>query len=233
MCDFEAKRTAMKKLLWLIPLFIFWTNSHGGIMGGLATFGLAILGWFLARLMNWESPISNLDDAAFVAGLFIVCGLTVLLNPYGIELPKTWLAIMNSPVIAARIMEHAPLLKDQDGLIVTAFGVFYVTALIGTFPQRPRVTWLIPLVWFALAWSRVRHAPLFAVTATIALADFLPQVRWVKWLGKRGWDTFKIESVSAQHRQLSLTQLAIPILAISSLLIFAGHKEIPVYRDKV
>ena len=60
MCDFEAKRTTSKKLLWLIPIFILWTNSHGGILGGLATFGLAILGWFLARLMHWESPITNL-----------------------------------------------------------------------------------------------------------------------------------------------------------------------------
>ena len=222
MCDFEAKRTAMKKLLWLIPIFILWTNSHGGILGGLATFGLFILGWFLFRFMRWESPISNLDDAAFVAGLFFVCGLTVLLNPYGIKLPQTWLAIMNSPVIAARIQEHAPLLNGQGSMVVIALGLFYLTALIGTFPQRPRVSWLIPLVWFALACSRVRHAPLFAITATIALADFFPQVRWVKWLGERGWDIFRIKPAMAQHRQLSLKQLAIPILALGSLLIFAG-----------
>ena len=106
--------------------------------------------------------------------------------------------------------------------MVIAFGLFYLTALIGTFPQRPRVTWLIPLVWFALACSRVRHAPLFAVTAAVALADFFPQVRWVKWLGERGWDTFRIESALAQQSAIIFNTIGYTILAIGSLLIFAG-----------
>ena len=45
------------------------------------------------------------------------------------------------------------------------------------------MTWLLPVVWLALACSRVRHAPLFALTAALALAEFIPQVRWVRWLG--------------------------------------------------
>jgi hypothetical protein len=58
------------------------------------------------------------------------------------------------------------------------------------FPGRPRVTWLLPLVWFYLACTRIRHAPLFAVTATLALADMLPATRWARWLARPGSDLF-------------------------------------------
>ena len=222
--DFEAKRITRKKLLWLVPLFILWTNSHGGVLGGLATLMLTIAGWSLARLLHWESPINNFGESLFLWGLFLACGLTILLNPYGMELPKTWLAIMNSPVIATRIQEHAPLLKltGQGSLMVISFGIFYLAALLGTLPQRPRITWFIPLVWFALTLSRVRHAPLFAVTAAVALADIFPQVRWAKLLAARGYETFHIESTPSQSRRLSLTQLVIPVLVVFSLLTFAG-----------
>ena len=40
----------------------------------------------------------------------------------------------------------------------------------------------MPLVWFVLALLRVRNAPLFAVTAAIALADMLPYSRVGRWL---------------------------------------------------
>jgi hypothetical protein len=221
-CDFEAKRITRKQLLWLVPVFIFWANSHGGVLGGLGTLFLTITGWSLARLIHWESPLNNFREELFLWGLFLACGLATLVNPYGMELPRTWLAIMNSPVISARIQEHVPLLKSQGSVMVIAFGIFYLGALLGTLPRRPRITWLIPLVWFVLAWSRVRHAPLFAVTAVVALADILPRVRWAKWLAAHGFDTFRIKSGLSQGRKLSLTQLALPVLAVCSLLIFVG-----------
>jgi hypothetical protein len=37
-----------------------------------------------------------------------------------------------------------------------------------------RVTWLLPLLWLALTVSRVRHGPLFAVLAGLAIAEMLP-----------------------------------------------------------
>ena len=47
--DFDRRRIGIKQLLWLIPLCIVWTNLHGGVLGGIATFGLAIGGWFVTR----------------------------------------------------------------------------------------------------------------------------------------------------------------------------------------
>jgi hypothetical protein len=38
----------------------------------------------------------------------------------------------------------------------------------------------VPLVWLALAWGRIRHAPLFAIASCVSLADILPEVGWVR-----------------------------------------------------
>ena len=73
-----------------------------------------------------------------------------------------------------------------------ALGLFYLACLVGALP-RPRVTWLLPVVWLALACSRVRNAPLFALTAALALAEFLPQVRWARWLSDRGSVIFRLQ----------------------------------------
>ena len=44
--------------------------------------------------------------------LLLGCLLTVFLNPYGLELPKTWLALINSPVVPQVIQEHVSLFKE-------------------------------------------------------------------------------------------------------------------------
>jgi hypothetical protein len=57
--------------------------------------------------------------------------------------------------------------------------------LLGVFPKRPRITWLIPLVWFVFAIQRARNASLFGIVAAIALADMLPHSRVGEWLTRR------------------------------------------------
>ena len=53
------------------------------------------------------------------------------------------------------------------------------------------MTWLLPLVWLYLATTRIRHAPLFAVMASVTLADLFPQTRWAAWLEKHRPDMYQ------------------------------------------
>ena len=191
--DVEAGRRRLRQLWWLVPLVVLWANVHGGVLAGLGTIGLVAAGWCLAWMLGRDSPIRHLRDAIALVALLLVCGLSVLVNPYGAGLPRLWLNILSLP-LPELIQEHAPLvdladpwgwLTDPLGSTVVLFGLGYLAALIGVFPKRPRITWLLPLVWFVLACQRVRNAPLFALTAAIALADFLPHARWAKWLERR------------------------------------------------
>lgn len=198
--DFEAGRLDVARLLWLLPIYILWTNLHGGVLGGLATMAIALAGWTGYRLLGRESPIRDGWQFFALCGVLAACGLTVLINPYGALMVRTWLGIMESETLTRIIIEHwsmaetfkqRGLAQSSDALLIIVLGVLYVAALLSTLPRWPRVTWLLPLVWFYLAYSRIRHGPLFAVTAAIALADLLPYSRPARWLARTGSDLFQ------------------------------------------
>jgi hypothetical protein len=199
LCDFEAGRASLRSLFWLVPLFAVWVNIHGGVLGGMGTLGLTACAWSLLALAGWQSPLSRPRQVVTLAALVAACCLTAFLNPYGLDLPRSWFAVLGSPVVAQHIQEHAPLLRSGPvAAWVALLGAVYGAALVGVLPGRLRVTWLVPLVWFALTWGRVRHGPLFAITAVVALADLFPEVRWVGWLGRHGMETFRLRPHQAE-----------------------------------
>jgi hypothetical protein len=189
LCDFEAGRISLRKLFWLIPLFVVWTNMHGGMVGGVATMALAVFGWSMFWVLGLESPIKSGRQIFVLISLVLGCAVTALVNPYGLELPRAWFPLMRSPYLPILIAEHGPLMSSYVGYTVLLFALFYVVALLGVLPKVPRITWLLPIVWFFLAWTRVRHGPLFAITAGIALADMVPYIRWMGWLARHGSET--------------------------------------------
>jgi hypothetical protein len=85
------------------------------------------------------------------------------------------------------VSEHQPVrLSDLNGLAVVGFGIFYILMLAGTLPNWPRVSWLLPLVWFGLSVHSIRHGPLFCVVALVAMSDLLPHTIWFRWFQKHG-----------------------------------------------
>jgi len=220
--DFEAGRLGLGRLAWLVPLFILWTNWHGVVLGGLATLGLATLGWSLAWVLGRDSPIRQTRQAILLWLLVLACGLTVLVNPYGARLPITWLEIMSSPVVPRLIVEHAPPSPRQPEFwIILALGLVYGVVFLSTLPRWPRITWLIPFVWFALALSRVRHAPLFAIGAMLALAEMLPHARLAVWLARPGRDLYQLpDQVAVADQRLPARRdwrpLILPVLLVLS-----------------
>lgn len=193
LCDFESGRIPFRSLFWLVPVSLLWANTHDGVVGGMGTIGLTIAGWGFCKLLGWNGPLVNYRQFILSGILIICCGLTALVNPYGLEVPRTWFTLLSSPVLPQMITEHFPLLRSPVGWAALPFGLLYLAALVGVLPRRPRVTWLIPLVWLYLAWTRIRHGPLFVTTASIALAEMLPHVRWAAGLSRWGSDLFRIQ----------------------------------------
>jgi hypothetical protein len=183
--DFEAGRIGLGRLTWLIPLWFGWVNCHGAILGGLGTFGLAAAGWTVARLFRAPSPVPNARAAGFLV-LVLVAGLAaIFLNPYGLEMPRAWNAIVQSRELPRAIVEHASLARTRSWQVLILASLF-VAAFVGVGVRPEKVTSALPIVWLILAFGRVRHAPLFAVAATLALAELLPRARWASRLSERG-----------------------------------------------
>ena len=255
--DYERKRCTEWRLAGLIPLYVLWVNLHGGVLGGTMTLGLAVAGWgvlFLARLARERrgvslpveiksddrqahaaplTPIKNWRTAFLLVGIVAACGLTPFANPHGLEMIRIWQRIVASKVLPQVVNEHMPLDPASPlGLTVIALGAFYLLLLAGTLPKPPRVSWLIPLVWFALSFKGIRQGPLFAVCAGVAIADLWKHTLWHQLLVKHGdgstaWNTNDATRVAATQR--GAFWFAIPALLVAfCFTLQAKHVAVPV-----
>lgn len=201
--DVEAGRVSPTRLWCLPPLFVVWVNTHGGVLGGLATLVIFALLWLirprLLRGRRAETAIADLNSiepsaadgvpvarprAPLLGTVVALCTITVLVNPFGPALPRVWLSLMGSSVIPKVIIEHArlaPISPEGGMILLLAAGYFYL--LYDVQPRGVRVAWLLPAIWFLLALSRVRHGPIFAILVALAIADMIPHSpacrRWI------------------------------------------------------
>ena len=153
----EAGRASIVSLLGLVPVFVIWTNSHGGALGGYATLGLVFMGWLIAWPLRMETPVQSVKQALGLIAVGLVIGATILATPYGLDVPKTWIRLMLMPELKTFVIEHMPAdPRDPLNAPFFALGLVYLTTMAGL-RRLPRVTWLIPIVWFALGCDRCRH----------------------------------------------------------------------------
>jgi hypothetical protein len=220
----DRGRSGLGRLAWLIPLYVLWTNVHGGTLGGCMMIGLAAAGWGLSFLRKKESPLRSWRDVALLALILAGCGLSVLVNPFGLELLRTWHRVLGSTAMKEIVSEHMPLALDHTaGQVVVGFAAVYLFALVGTLPKWPRVTWLIPLVWLALTFQSIRQGPLFIVSAVFALADIWPHTVWHRILLKNG-DSL----VEPPASRAGIRWCVLPILlTIASLLLILSKTPAP------
>jgi hypothetical protein len=236
--DYERGRCTSWRLVGLIPLYVLWTNLHGGVLGGTITLGMAVAGWGLlflrSRLVKSKStsqnpdtatsnidpnqseeltPIRNWRTAFLLCGIVIACGLAPFINPHGMEMIRIWQRIVTSKVLPQVVHEHQPLKPSEPlGQAIIGLGAFYLILLAGTFSRKPRVTWLIPLVWLALSFKGIRQGPLFAITAVIAMVDLWPYTIWHRLLVKYG-DGSLARSPDYSPRPL-LAPFLVPVIAV-------------------
>lgn len=182
--DVETGRARVRDLAWLLPLFIVWVNCHGAVLGGIATFAFAAIVWLGAWAVGWRSPLRDRSQAVALAALTVGVALTPAVNPYGLELGRTWLAIAGSPAVAELIVEHGSVWRTGSWY-VAPLAALYVLAYLSAGRRRWQATCVLPLIWLVLMLQRIRHAPLFAVAALLALPALLPQSHLVAWLARR------------------------------------------------
>jgi len=227
--EVEAGRKHLVRLCWLVPVFALWANTHAGVLAGFGTVGFVIAGWCLAWVLGRESPVRNWPNAMMLGGLILACGLSFLVNPYGLGLPRAWLSTLALP-LPELIQEHAPLdLSKPVGWTILLLGLGYVVLLAGVLPKWPRATWWLPLIWFFLASQRIRNAPLFAITAAIACADLLPCTRWAKWLADRDMFRFTGRDEPVAPGGGKLRTAAVPLVVVGvAVLLQVAQVPVPI-----
>ncbi|MCK6486350.1 MAG: hypothetical protein HUU22_08575 [Phycisphaerae bacterium] len=348
LCNVDRGRSRPIRLVLLIPLFIVWSNCHGGALGGLATLMLAATGWSIVALIapaatildrvaracspceptspqrsgtnspaNDASPMENspplphrrdsdqqngappdsarvaracspceptspqrsgtnssANDAspmenspplphgrgsdqqngapsdsarvaracspceptapktnqpspghavAIVWAITLPCLATPLINPYGLDLPRVWTSLMRSDALPRIIVEHAPPAPDSPEFwTIGALLAVYLVSLLAVPRNAWRVTHLLPAAWAILAYSRVRHGPIFAVMTPIALAELLPLARRTpRWLWRDHVPPQTAADTPTMHAPARTARFA-PFLAALPVLLALG-----------
>jgi hypothetical protein len=190
--DCDSGKFGLRRLFWLVPLFVLWVNIHGGVIGGFATVVIAASGWVVFWWLGRPSPVKSWGDIGLLGVLIIACGLTSLVNPYGTDMLKVWHVIMGEPILRRIIEEHRPMDFTQPyAWPVVALGLVYLFVLCGAKWREIRVSWLLPFVWFLQSVERCRHVSLFVVVTLIALAAIWPHTRWATKLAKSRPDFYE------------------------------------------
>jgi hypothetical protein len=190
--DADAPRARLARLIWIVPLCALWTNIHGGVLGGIGTVVIAFAGWVVFWLLRRPSPVASWRDAGLLALVAVGCALSTLASPYGLDMLRTWNVIMGAPELREIIVEHRPLdVTMPSAWPVLALAAVYLFVLYGTKRSAVRVSWLIPLVWLVLTFSRCRHASLFTVTAVVAITAMWRHTSWALWMAARRPDFYQ------------------------------------------
>jgi hypothetical protein len=233
LADVETGRVRFRRLTWLLPLVVLWTNVHGGVLGGIATVGLAVFGWVVCWQLGMNSPVTGWKQAAFAAAVALGCVLAPLVNPYGRDLLWTWQIIMSAPELKEIIQEHRPVDPSEPyAWPILAFAGAYLFVLAGVARRQVRATWLLPLVWLVLAFDRIRHAPLFVVVGLVGIAAMWPHTRWARWLARNRPDFQKPLSEPSGEtitRPPVWPNVLVPAVAVCvALLLQAARIPVPV-----
>jgi hypothetical protein len=167
------------KLLWLaVPLFVIWTNAHGGFLAGLCVF------WAYLSLRGVEAFCHKGRAAQGLIKRFALMGaaatLATFINPYG---PRFhWWLYHDLAVPRPEILEwRAPQLLSAEFLPFWTMALICVAALALSRRSRDftQVVILALILWQALAHQR--HGAFFV----LACGWWLP-LHWDSLLARLG-----------------------------------------------
>jgi hypothetical protein len=171
-----------RRIWFLVPLTIVWTNLHGGFLAliavlGLTAIGLALEAWSAGEPLSIKSECGpkacgpTWRNAGRYLGLAAACAVVTLINPYGYLLHVHMAEYLRSDWIKSVIQEFmSPSFRDEN---MMQFEVLLIVGLIaaGGMVRRKRFVEAIWVVFFAhMALASVRHVPVYVTVAGPAIA---------------------------------------------------------------
>jgi hypothetical protein len=212
--DWEAAKTVRFKWLWFcIPLMVAWTNAHGGFAAGLCIF-VAVLGLRGVELW-WHQRQHATRSLTHFAVIGTAAILSVLVNPYGYELPYWMLVSLSQP--RPEVSEWANIL--DGGGVLFPFLLLSVLSISCVCLTRFKRDWVQIVVLALIAVQAVGHLRHLAFFA-IAFGFWMPQHVWSLWHRLVEWrPTLGVhEALTGRAAKLIGMELAVVAASLVGLL---------------
>lgn len=200
------------RILWLLPpLFLLWTNLHGGFVIGLTFLGLIAVAEAAGLRLGLPEPVP-LRRCGWLALTAVGCLLVAMVNPNGPGILLYAWQTVSSPAQQALIQEwQSPNFHLEA---VRPFAVMLVSlAAFLIFNRRLRARdAVLVAVTAALSLESARNIALFVAAATPAYAEQLALL--LERLGG---------GLDARRRQLPPFGFRVGVLAAVSVLLIGGY----------
>ena len=164
----RARKSGSIRGLLLLPLlFALWANIHIQFMGGLIVLGVALAESMLAR--RW-SDIQSRIPGGRLGGVFTLCILATLANPYSWHVYQAALELGKETGELSRIMELAALpFRNLDDWCVL-FLTLAATALLARSRQFRLFEWTLLIFAVYASFRSQRDLWVVVIVATLILA---------------------------------------------------------------
>ena len=177
------------RALWLLlPIFLLWSNLHGGFVVGLAFAALIALAEAAGLRLGLPDPVPP-RRIATLAGVTVLCTLVSMVNPNGPGILVYAAETLASPAQQALILEWQS--PDFHQLEVRGFAVMLLS-LLGFLVANRRIRArdaVLVVATTALAFESVRNVAIFVAAATPTwieqLSRLLDRLRAGGPLGRR------------------------------------------------
>lgn len=168
---------------WIPPLFMIWSNLHGGFVVGLLILGLvigttAILKWLSDRrllvLGRCEDQLFSREDLKRLVVLALVSAGLTLVNPYGFRLHIEILTSLSNQFMLETLQEWQPL--SVTGIAGHRYALFLAGMAVGMalwYRKVEPVRWVVGLVFLAFSVRHMRNIPFFLIVSLPLCAELL------------------------------------------------------------
>lgn len=158
--DLDRRGKRWWVLIWF-PLFVIWSNMHGGVVSGMGILGVYCFARLLEAAFKTRSPLKTLQEVWHLVAIGLVTLTLLIINPYGWEyIPYLYRAVaMDRPLI----LEWRPIWEIRLPII---YGISVLIAAYAIIREgRSSIFESMALVLTAyLAAKHYRHGSLYAVT---------------------------------------------------------------------
>jgi hypothetical protein len=240
--DMESSDARKLRLLWAMPpMFVVWTNLHGGFLVGIMVLGMyaagALAGWLFETDQVRRSGF--LQSARRYALTALACAAASFVNPYTYHLHTHIVEFFRDPYHFENISEfqslsfHATATRYLEIMIVLA-----VAASVWNLTRRNFTPLILTLGWAHAALLMARNIPLFLLISAPIIAGAVQEwLRAAQTADLPAWFLKRVDALREAAMEFGSLDAA-PRLHLASAVVIGfigagliyGHSASPTWR---